>query len=178
MFNAEAGSVLVGTSGVTEGHYGRSSPPSLLLGGLIAQVGVHLALPAVRLLEWPWTLLGVAPLVAGMALMILGDLQFKRAGTPVRPGSPASTLVTRGVFAFSRNPMYAGMVLVLYAVSMLLGTLSPLLMPMVIGRVLSVRFIRWEEAALRERFGQDYEDYAERVSRWFWSPTKTEGLHA
>lgn len=172
MLHTEAEPASTGPGGVTGAHHGRWSPPTLLLVGLIAQTVVHVAFPMVRLLDWPWTLVGVAPVMAGMAVMILGDLQFKRVGTPVRPGSPSTALVTDGVFAYSRNPMYVGMVLVLCGVAMMLGTTSPLLVPPVIGRVLSARFIRWEEAALHERFGQDYEEYARRVSRWFRVPTR------
>jgi len=175
MVDAAKPPVRTGLDGITEARRRRFSPPSLLLGGLIAQAGVHATLPTVRLLEWPWTLLGGAPLLAGIALTVVGDLQFKRVGTPVRPGRPATTLVTGGVFRISRNPMYAGMLLVLYGVALVLGTLSPLLVPPLIGRVLSVRFIRWEETVLLERFGPDYRDYTQRVGRWFWKPIRLGG---
>jgi protein-S-isoprenylcysteine O-methyltransferase Ste14 len=157
---------------------GRFSPPSLLLGGLVAQAGVHATIPTVRLLEWPWTLVGVAPLLAGIALMVMADFQFKRVGTPVPPGRPATALVTDGAFRISRNPMYAGMLLVLYGVALVLGTLSPLLVPPLIGRVLAVRFIRWEETVLLERFGSCYRDYTQRVGRWFWKPLLSAGRDA
>jgi protein-S-isoprenylcysteine O-methyltransferase Ste14 len=178
MLDAPKPSAGTGLDGATEARHRRLSPPSLLLGGLIAQAGVHVTLPIVRVLEWPWALLGVAPLLTGIALMVVADLQFKRVGTPVRPGRPATALVTGGVFRISRNPMYAGMLLVLYGAAMVLGTLSPLLVPPLIGRVLSVRFIRWEERVLLESFGSDYRDYTRRVGRWVWKPIRSGGRDA
>lgn len=148
------------------GHRRGSSPPAILLAGLIAQVATHFFVPGTGLLDGQWTVLGVLPLGTGIVLMVLGDLQFKRAGTATSPRRWASTLVTDGVFAVSRNPMYTGMVLCLLGVAVLFGTLAPLLVPPVVGWVLSVRFIRGEEEDLRRLFGEQYDAYQRRVRRW------------
>lgn len=151
-------------------HCGGWSPPALLLLGLVAQAGSHLALPLAQVVQWPWTLVGLGPLVVGIWAMVAGDARFKRAGTPVSGQSPPTTLVTDGIFRWSRNPMYGGMLLLLGGVALLLGSITPWIVPSILARVLVVRFIRPEEAVLQARFPEGYEDYADRVSRWISIP--------
>jgi uncharacterized membrane protein len=66
--------------------------------------------------------------------------------------------------------MYLGIVFLLLGAALLLGTLSPLLVAPLVGRILSLRFIRWEEAKLRATFGETYEAYAARTPRWMGFP--------
>ena len=62
---------------------------------------------------------------AGVALAIAAERAFKRAGTAVLPFTEPSAVVTTGPFAFSRNPMYLGMMLCLVGWAILLGSLVP-----------------------------------------------------
>lgn len=109
--------------------------------------------------------------------MILGDRQFQTAETPVSPSRDPIVLVDRGVYALSRNPMYLGIVFLLFGSACLLGTLSPLLVAPAVGRILSLRFIRWEEARLRAAFGEAYEGYAGTTPRWLGFPRRTQHSH-
>ena len=75
-------------------------------------------------------------------------------------------MVTRGVYRWTRNPMYLGMLVVLAGWAVWLGSAAALL-----GLPLSVLLLNRlqigpEERILRERFGQDYIDYQARVRRW------------
>ena len=87
------------------------------------------AAPAPRLAwssarEWPWRWLGLLPIIAGVALAIAGERAFKRAGTAVLPFSEPSVVIT-GPFAFTRNPIYLGLVLCLLGWAVLLGSFVP-----------------------------------------------------
>lgn len=141
-------------------------PPAFFLGALLLQIAAHVLLPAWRAVPRPWNLLGVALVVGGTAVSVIADQQFKRSRTPVDPFQPPATLVTTGVFAVSRHPMYVGMIAILLGVAIVLGTATPLVVPLLFGWLLAVRFVRMEEAALVERFGQAYTAYARRVRRW------------
>jgi len=107
--------------------------------------------------------------VFGIVLAGLGEMAFHRAKTTANPLKPqaASSLVTRGVFRFSRNPMYAGVA------SLLLGWASWLAVPWAfLGPILFIAFMTRfqiipEERELRTKFGPDYAEYQQRVPRWF-----------
>lgn len=104
-----------------------------------------------------------AVLLAGAAAR-----QFHRQGTTVDPFDPAlaSSLVTTGANAVSRNPMYVGMAGLLVAHALRRGSVTALLpvaaFVLVIDRVQIVA----EEEALSAHFGAEYDRYRARVPRW------------
>ncbi len=114
-----------------------------------------------------WIALALA--VAGLAIAIRGVLVFRRHGTTVHPNHPerASTVVTGDVFSLTRNPMYLGLGLVLFAWTLELGSpLAALLVLPAFAIYLTEFQIKPEERALRESFGGDYERYLNSVRRW------------
>ena len=98
-----------------------------------------------------------------------GLYQFHRAHTTFNPFRPetASALVTSGVFAWTRNPMYLGLSLLLFGWAIKLGTLSPFAGPLLFLPLIQYVQIRPEEQALQRRFGGDYERYCQGVNRWW-----------
>ena len=89
-------------------------------------------------------------------------------GTTANPHRPSnsSTLVTRGIFSVTRNPMYLAMLVLLIGLAAALS--SPLaLVPALLFALYVTRFqIIPEERVLTERFGGSYETYRERTRRW------------
>ena len=79
----------------------------------------------------------------------------------------SSALITGGVFAISRNPMYLAIMLTLMGEAFWLGSLSPWLLPLVMAPLLNYYFIPFEEAMLSDVFGSQYADYERHVRRWF-----------
>lgn len=141
-------------------------PPVVLFGALLLQLCAHFVIPVTDFVVWPWNLIGGALIFAGFGIAVYADWQFKRVNTPVHPFHTPVVLVTTGVFAFTRNPMYLGMVAVLVGVAIVLGTVTPWAIPPLFAWYLAARFIRVEEAALSEQFGEAYRAYARRVRRW------------
>jgi protein-S-isoprenylcysteine O-methyltransferase Ste14 len=86
--------------------------------------------------------------------------------TSVRPFTRSDALVTDVPFAWTRNPMYTGMLLVLSGEALLFGSLGPWLMVPVMWWILHRLFVLKEEEGMRIQFGQAYEDYCARVKRW------------
>lgn len=99
----------------------------------------------------------------GLLLMALAVLQMRRARTTVLPHLTPEALVTTGIFARTRNPIYLGDVLVL--TGLILRWDSLLLVPLFVWLVTD-RFILPEEARLADRFGAAFTAYAERTRRW------------
>lgn len=104
--------------------------------------------------------------IAGAALMAAAVYEMTRHRTTVIPHRQPSALVTSGIFALSRNPIYLGDVLVLLGAGFYLHSLPGLILAPVLALVLDRRFIRPEEARLRAGFGAEFERYAARTPRW------------
>ncbi|MEM7280753.1 MAG: isoprenylcysteine carboxylmethyltransferase family protein [Pseudomonadota bacterium] len=106
----------------------------------------------------------------GFSVMVLAVMQFKRHQTTVDPINPsdASSLVTAGIYQYTRNPMYLGMVLLLLGFGFFLGSV----IATAVGLVFFVWYINTfqiarEEVALRGLFGEEYSSYCKSVRRWF-----------
>lgn len=110
--------------------------------------------------------LGGAAVAVGLGLMGLAVREMTRARTTVIPGRDPSALVTRGVFRFSRNPIYLGDLLILAGISLVWQSWVGLALVPVLGWVLTRRFILHEEARLRAGFGAEAEAWMARVRRW------------
>lgn len=114
--------------------------------------------------------LGVAlTLVAiGQGISISGMLSFRRARTTVNPFKPdtASSLVTSGVYRFTRNPMYVGLLLTLLGWAAFLSSPPALLYPVLYVLYMNRFQIEPEERALLSRFGDGYAAYTKQVRRW------------
>ena len=146
-------------------HY----PPPLLYvagiaGGWIAQ-RVH-----------PWeitghpspirTSLAVAFALGWLAMFAAASGAFARHKTPLIPNRPAAALVTSGIYRYTRNPMYASLVLLYLAVTLVLDSWWPLLLLPIVLVVVDRFVIAREERYLTQAFPHDYDEYRRRVRRW------------
>jgi protein-S-isoprenylcysteine O-methyltransferase Ste14 len=132
----------------------------------LAAVAVASTLPAAEWPARPWSFLGLVPLGLGLALAMASERQFVRARTPVRPFTEPVALVSDGLFRWSRNPMYLGLVLALVGAALLLSSSLALLAAPAYGWWVQRRFIAREERLLEDRFGDAYRAYCLRVRRW------------
>jgi len=125
----------------------------------------------VPLAQWiaaPWHRLGGLVAAIGVGIAVAALARFRQVGTTVNPTDPskASYLVTDGVFRFSRNPMYVGLVLLLLGWAIWLGSASPWLVPPLFVILLTVVQIIPEERTLHRLFGEQYVSYRRSVPRW------------
>jgi len=141
-------------------------PPVILLLTILCGIGLHYWMPLAKVLDESWDKVGIALIILGVLVVIGPAIAFRRAATTVRPFHDASALVVSGMYRYTRNPMYVGMVVVLIGVAVLLGDLSPFIMPFVFVPVLTVRVIKHEEQMLQESFGDDYRELMKSVRRW------------
>ena len=143
-------------------------PPLLYLGGLVLGYILHRMhpLPIPGLSARAAYPIGLALMLAGIIVNGLGILEFRRARTDFIPTRPASALLSRGVFARTRNPLYLSMTLVYAGIAMLLhsGWVLLCLVPVLV--VMHYGVILREERYLERRFGSAYLEYKARVRRW------------
>jgi len=104
----------------------------------------------------------------GQGISIAGMVAFRRAKTTVNPvkASLASSLVVQGVYRYTRNPMYVGLLLTLLAWAVFLGNPFSVLWVVVFALYITRFQIIPEERVLVSLFGAAYEAYKGRVRRW------------
>ncbi len=144
----------------------RILPPTYFFGAIALMAGFHFLFPLWTLVRFPWRLLGVVPLVAGVLLNLLADQAFKRHNIAVKPFEESNVLLTHGVFRLSRNPMYLGMTLLLAGIAILMGSITPWLVVFLLATLFDRLFITPEERMLEEAFGGQFREYRRHVRRW------------
>ena len=145
----------------------RIPPPimTLLAAGLMWTLDHWM--PLARWISAPWSRLGGLVATVGVAIAVAAFVRFRRMGTTVSPLDPskATRLVADGVFRVSRNPMYLGLLLLLIGWAIWLGSASPWLVPPLFVVVITLVQIIPEERALRLNFGEEYVSYQRSVAR-------------
>ena len=145
--------------------------PALML--IVLPASIHAA--EVRWGGRPWLTHSVAGWVAGvliglaaLALLVISiRLIIVYANTTVMPWTPSEKLVIRGPYRIVRNPMISGVVGMILAEGLLLGSPGILLLALAFFLGNTVYFIFSEEPKLEERFGEDYRRYKTNVRRWW-----------
>jgi protein-S-isoprenylcysteine O-methyltransferase Ste14 len=152
----------------TLGEHARTHllPPVYLLGAIVFTVAAHAGIPLTVMIPFRWRVGGLLPLAAGLGLNLAADRQLKRQGTTVKPFERSTRLVTDGVFAWSRNPMYLGMVLLVSGIAWLEGSVTPWGVVVAFAVLLDRAFIVPEERQLEDTFGARFQQYRSHVRRW------------
>lgn len=104
----------------------------------------------------------------GVTFGVAGVVIFHQAATTVDPMNPkgASSLVTKGIYRITRNPMYLGMLLVLIGWAIWLAhPFSLLLLPTFVAYMNRFQ-IKPEERVLRAKFGESFNVYTRSTRRW------------
>jgi len=106
--------------------------------------------------------------LAGAAIALSGVISFRRAQTTVNPLKPetATSLVSKGIYRITRNPMYLGMLAVLLAWAAYLPSAWALFGPVAFALYITRFQIIPEEKALHSLFGPAFLEYTARVRRW------------
>lgn len=144
----------------------KAKPPVYVLAAFVVMLAAHMLVPVAQIIVFPWRLLVCAPLLFGTALVVYSLRLFRINKTTPKPFGTAAVLVTSGPFRVTRNPMYAGILLMLAGVACLLGTVSPWLVVAVLGILFDVIFVRREEKKMEMIFGDSYKRYKTQVRRW------------
>jgi protein-S-isoprenylcysteine O-methyltransferase Ste14 len=142
-------------------------PPPVVYAGTLAAAWALDRLVPLRMPGSRWRQgVGWALVAAGQALGAAGAATFRRRQTTIIPGRAASAMVTTGPYIYTRNPMYLGLTVSYVGGSLVLGSWwAPIALPALVAYI-DRAVIRREEAYLRERFGQEYEEFFRHTRRW------------
>lgn len=112
-------------------------------------------------------LIGLFPLLIGVVLYFwcAGAFTFIGKGTPAPIDAPVF-LVRSGPYRWVRNPMYIGVFSVLIGEAILFHSLLLVGYALLVGIVVHLFVVYYEEPSLRRRFGESYERYLHTVPRW------------
>jgi protein-S-isoprenylcysteine O-methyltransferase Ste14 len=146
-------------------------PPLIALATLVLGLALDWFLPSFILRGifgfWTRLVLGGILIAAGLAIAIVAVRTFRRARTNVEPWKPALTLVTTGMFAWTRNPMYFALILLLTGIGIALGSDWMLVLVVPAALILHFEVVKREERYLEAKFGESYRAYMERVPRYW-----------
>ena len=147
---------------------------TILVPGTVAVVAPQLLArwrthPELPLNEHLARVLGNLSLVSGILLYVHTSFQFvsEGEGTP-SPTDEPEHLVTGGIYAHSRNPMYIGVLLVIPGQALRRRSVSILWWGTGMWIGFHNRVIGYEEPHLLEKYGEEYEQYREEVPRWLF----------
>jgi protein-S-isoprenylcysteine O-methyltransferase Ste14 len=152
-----------GTAGVI------ARPPVLFLAALLLGfvldrlLPLPFSVPGIGLVHW---ITSASLIFIGLAIAAAGIHDFTRARTPVPTTEPTRALVTTGVHAWTRNPIYLGMFLLYGGIGVAARSLSILILALPLAIVIRYGVVAREEAYLERRFGDTYRAYKSRVRRW------------
>ena len=104
----------------------------------------------------------------GLCILILAVNSFKKQSTTVNPIKieNASSLVTSGIFEYSRNPMYLGMALILFGLAIMFNLIGGTLFTLLFTIYITKFQIRPEEEVMERLFGEDFLKYKQNVRMW------------
>lgn len=105
----------------------------------------------------------------GVLISVLALREFRKVQTTINPLAPdsATSLVKSGIFGYSRNPMYVGLLFLSAGWAVWLGSQANIVVVLLFVVLITELQIKPEERALRKLFGEGYDQYCQRVRRWF-----------
>ncbi|WP_421851225.1 methyltransferase family protein [Oricola sp.] len=144
-------------------------PPVIYAAALVAGWLLHLAIPL------PWIggmaaeilfAVGVLAICGGLAIDLAAMRYLARAKTTVLPHRRADHLVTGGIYAVTRNPIYLGNTLLVISAGLVSGIAWYFVLAFLAAYATQRLAIAREERHLELHFGKAYRDYKKRVNRW------------
>lgn len=118
------------------------------------------------ILARPIGVVAVAIFLAGFLLMAFGAVTLIWKKTTIHPGHTPQKLVTGGLFALTRNPIYLGMLLILTTIPLMATQPRLLILTLAFFLIMDFYVIPREERIIRASFGMDFDDYCKRTRRW------------
>ncbi|MCC6298264.1 MAG: isoprenylcysteine carboxylmethyltransferase family protein [Anaerolineales bacterium] len=102
----------------------------------------------------------------GFVLGVLSAFAFFKARTTLNPHGTVSSIVSSGIYRFTRNPIYLGMAFMLVGFPLAFGNVWGIPLTLAFVPLMNKLVIEHEEAYLAQKFGEAYTGYKSRVKRW------------
>ena len=144
--------------------------PPLLQFLICASIG-WVASQAFETLSLAWTpirFVGFGLIGTGVVIGLIAVGVFTRSKTTINPLNPeqTQTLVTTGLYGFSRNPMYLGMLFALIGGACVFANALAFIGPALFIATMTELQIKPEEKVLHDKFGDSYSVYCTQTRRW------------
>jgi protein-S-isoprenylcysteine O-methyltransferase Ste14 len=136
----------------------------LLLGGLINWFYPLYIFPARYLLFA--RIVGTLLIVLGLGIIFNVRAKMQRVETNIEPWKPTNSIITEGIYAYSRNPVYVAMILIYFGVTIIVDSMWILSFIFLVFFVMHFGVILREEKYLEKKFGEEYLNYKNKVRRW------------
>ena len=142
-------------------------PPNYFYLALILTALLRYLFPQFNIITYPFNLSGFIVVALGMLITYVSWKAFINRGTSESYRKGSTCMVSDGLYAYSRNPMYIGMILTVIGlwICMMMNLLA-LTGPVFLFIVLNFRFIPYEESVMSRQFGEEFTTYMKRVRRW------------
>ena len=101
-----------------------------------------------------------------MLIALIALAQFIQAKTKIEPWHPTTTIIQKGLYRYSRNPVYLSFCIATVGVGLVLNSWWVVASVMLLKSLLERLVISREEAYLERKFGEHYFEYKQRVRRW------------
>ena len=141
-------------------------PPRIAIVLMTISIGLWFFSPPDTLLHIPYKLIATLSIIFGFTVMTWAWLQFRKSDTAVCPTAKSSLIVTHGIYKYSRNPMYLGMLFMLTGASFLMGTIPSMFAPIGFFIIIDKVFVPYEEGKLLTAFDDVYSNYQMVTRRW------------
>ena len=107
-------------------------------------------------------------IISGLIIILSAIILFKKYKTSITPLNPsnATKLITDGIYKFSRNPMYLGLLLMLVGISIILNLTGGFLFILLFIFYINLFQIIPEENAMVDLFKDEFTEYKKNVRRW------------
>ena len=147
-------------------NVGLIRPPLVYSASIALGLFIHWLWPAHLLSTSAGAAIGVPLVLLATALFVSAVRTFRKAGTPVPGSRPTTTIVRRGPYGFSRNPIYLAFTIFQVGVAAWANSVGVLLMLVPALALMSLVVIPREERYLAAQFPSDYLPYLREVRRW------------
>ncbi len=135
----------------------------------IMPIGILSDIALVEDIDWQWlAAVGSVLALGGLALSYAGYVALARRGADTRTSQLADVLVVDGVFQWTRNPGYLGMLIGLIGVAMACSLDWLLILIVPLWLLIDSALVRPEERHLEQRFGRAYQVYVRRAPRYLF----------
>ena len=143
------------------------TPPPLLV--LILVIANYFSSKKIDLIHLPnQDLISILILLMGMLILLNPIFKFIKSKTTIDPikFKKVNKLITSGIYKYSRNPMYLGLLLIVISTSIFYLNIFSITTPFLFYYWINRFQIKREEIFLTEKFGEEYISYKTKTRRW------------
>jgi len=138
----------------------------MVLAGILAQLALAFLARLQPIMSPLWQYTGFALMVLGLGTVLYMAASFRKNETTIIPDGQPSILMETGIFAYSRNPHYVDLAILLTGSGLASGHVWSLVIVPIFVVGVQVLWIHQEEENLEAEFGQIYRNYKAKVRRW------------